>query len=157
MTVRDALNQAMEEEMLRDENVFILGEEVARYNGAYKVSFISHPLQNSRPTYRTRTGHKRSHGQVWRETCSRSSYHRNGFRWSCSRRCPCWSPTNVGLSSSLPSLRLTSTQLRIHDLQLCNAGPFTLVLQYVQTKRDSRAGHRPNRQFSSEDLLHVRW
>ena len=37
MTVRDALNQAMEEEMLRDENVFILGEEVARYNGAYKV------------------------------------------------------------------------------------------------------------------------
>ncbi|TCD68188.1 pyruvate dehydrogenase E1, beta subunit [Steccherinum ochraceum] len=38
MTVRDALNTAMEEEMLRDENVFILGEEVARYNGAYKVS-----------------------------------------------------------------------------------------------------------------------
>ena len=37
MTVRDALNAAMEEEMLRDENVFILGEEVARYNGAYKV------------------------------------------------------------------------------------------------------------------------
>jgi pyruvate/2-oxoglutarate/acetoin dehydrogenase E1 component len=29
----------MEEEMLRDENVFIMGEEVARYNGAYKVSF----------------------------------------------------------------------------------------------------------------------
>ena len=38
MTVRDALNVAMEEEMLRDETVFILGEEVARYNGAYKVS-----------------------------------------------------------------------------------------------------------------------
>lgn len=38
MTVREALNQAMEEEMLRDENVFILGEEVAKYNGAYKVS-----------------------------------------------------------------------------------------------------------------------
>ncbi|KAG1815487.1 thiamine diphosphate-binding protein [Suillus subaureus] len=38
MTVRDALNVAMEEEMMRDENVFILGEEVARYNGAYKVS-----------------------------------------------------------------------------------------------------------------------
>jgi pyruvate/2-oxoglutarate/acetoin dehydrogenase E1 component len=37
MTVRDALNVAMEEEMLRDEKVFILGEEVARYNGAYKV------------------------------------------------------------------------------------------------------------------------
>jgi pyruvate/2-oxoglutarate/acetoin dehydrogenase E1 component len=27
----------MEEEMIRDENVFIMGEEVARYNGAYKV------------------------------------------------------------------------------------------------------------------------
>jgi pyruvate/2-oxoglutarate/acetoin dehydrogenase E1 component len=37
MTVRDALNAAMEEEMIRDEKVFILGEEVARYNGAYKV------------------------------------------------------------------------------------------------------------------------
>lgn len=38
MTVREALNQAMEEEMLRDPNVFILGEEVAQYNGAYKVT-----------------------------------------------------------------------------------------------------------------------
>ena len=37
MTVREALNTAMEEEMLRDDSVFILGEEVARYNGAYKV------------------------------------------------------------------------------------------------------------------------
>jgi pyruvate dehydrogenase E1 component beta subunit len=37
MTVREALNTAMEEEMLRDENVFVMGEEVARYNGAYKV------------------------------------------------------------------------------------------------------------------------
>jgi pyruvate/2-oxoglutarate/acetoin dehydrogenase E1 component len=37
MTVRDALNAAMEEEMLRDDKVFIMGEEVARYNGAYKV------------------------------------------------------------------------------------------------------------------------
>ncbi|KEP53481.1 pyruvate dehydrogenase E1 component beta subunit [Rhizoctonia solani 123E] len=38
MTVREALNAAMEEEMLRDETVFIMGEEVARYNGAYKAS-----------------------------------------------------------------------------------------------------------------------
>ncbi|PWN48215.1 putative PDB1-pyruvate dehydrogenase beta chain precursor [Violaceomyces palustris] len=38
MTVRDALNSAMEEEMLRDDKVFILGEEVARYNGAYKIT-----------------------------------------------------------------------------------------------------------------------
>ncbi|CAO1626601.1 unnamed protein product [Sympodiomycopsis kandeliae] len=38
MTVREALNSAMEEEMLRDDNVFLLGEEVARYNGAYKIT-----------------------------------------------------------------------------------------------------------------------
>ncbi|WP_336279076.1 pyruvate dehydrogenase complex E1 component subunit beta [Bartonella sp. CB175] len=38
MTVREALNQAMAEEMLRDEMVFLLGEEVAEYQGAYKVS-----------------------------------------------------------------------------------------------------------------------
>jgi hypothetical protein len=37
MTVREALNAAMEEEMIRDEKVFVMGEEVARYNGAYKV------------------------------------------------------------------------------------------------------------------------
>lgn len=36
-TVREALTTAMEEEMLRDETVFVMGEEVARYNGAYKV------------------------------------------------------------------------------------------------------------------------
>jgi len=38
MEVRQALNQAIDEEMERDENVFLLGEEVAEYNGAYKVS-----------------------------------------------------------------------------------------------------------------------
>ncbi|KAI9293387.1 thiamine diphosphate-binding protein [Neoconidiobolus thromboides FSU 785] len=38
MTVRDALNAALEEEMIKDEKVFLLGEEVAQYNGAYKVS-----------------------------------------------------------------------------------------------------------------------
>ena len=37
MTVRDALNSALDEELARDENVFILGEEVAQYDGAYKV------------------------------------------------------------------------------------------------------------------------
>jgi pyruvate dehydrogenase E1 component beta subunit len=35
---RDALNQALAEELERDENVFLIGEEVAQYNGAYKVS-----------------------------------------------------------------------------------------------------------------------
>jgi len=38
LTVRDALNSALDEEMARDENVFILGEEVAQYQGAYKVT-----------------------------------------------------------------------------------------------------------------------
>ena len=37
MTVRDALNVALEEEFIRDERVFLIGEEVAQYNGAYKV------------------------------------------------------------------------------------------------------------------------
>src|SRR5216110_1956141 len=36
--LREALNQAMSEEMERDENVFLMGEEVGFYNGAYKVS-----------------------------------------------------------------------------------------------------------------------
>lgn len=38
MTVRDALNSAMREEMERDKDVIILGEEVAQYDGAYKVT-----------------------------------------------------------------------------------------------------------------------
>jgi len=38
MTVREALQAAMAEEMTRDETVFLMGEEVAQYNGAYKVS-----------------------------------------------------------------------------------------------------------------------
>lgn len=37
VTVRDALNQALDEELERDERVFLLGEEVAQYDGAYKV------------------------------------------------------------------------------------------------------------------------
>jgi pyruvate dehydrogenase E1 component beta subunit len=35
---REALREALSEEMRRDENVFLMGEEVAEYNGAYKVS-----------------------------------------------------------------------------------------------------------------------
>ena len=38
MTYRDALNSALREEMQRDDNVFLMGEEVAEYDGAYKVS-----------------------------------------------------------------------------------------------------------------------
>src|SRR5262245_31591646 len=38
MTVREALRDAMAEEMRRDDTVFVMGEEVAEYQGAYKVT-----------------------------------------------------------------------------------------------------------------------
>ena len=38
ITIREALNQALAEEMRRDETVFLMGEEVAAYQGAYKVT-----------------------------------------------------------------------------------------------------------------------
>ena len=38
ITMREALNQAMKEEMRRDPSVFLLGEEVGQYQGAYKIT-----------------------------------------------------------------------------------------------------------------------
>lgn len=38
LTLRDALRDAVAEEMRRDENVFVLGEDIAQYEGAYKVT-----------------------------------------------------------------------------------------------------------------------
>lgn len=38
LTLRDSLREAINEEMRRDDTVFLMGEEVAEYNGAYKVS-----------------------------------------------------------------------------------------------------------------------
>jgi pyruvate dehydrogenase E1 component beta subunit len=38
ITYREALNQAMAEELMRDPNVVIMGEEVAQFNGAYKIT-----------------------------------------------------------------------------------------------------------------------
>jgi pyruvate dehydrogenase E1 component subunit beta len=38
LTYREALNQALREEMRRDDNVFLIGEDVAHYQGAFKVS-----------------------------------------------------------------------------------------------------------------------
>lgn len=38
ITYREAIKQALDEEIIRDENVCIMGEEVAEYNGAYKVT-----------------------------------------------------------------------------------------------------------------------
>jgi pyruvate dehydrogenase E1 component beta subunit len=37
-TVRDALNEALAEELEANDKVFVMGEEVAQYNGAYKVT-----------------------------------------------------------------------------------------------------------------------
>lgn len=51
VTVRDALNQAMDEELERDEKVFLLGEEVAQYDGAYKVSELSERMHFSTLIY----------------------------------------------------------------------------------------------------------
>jgi pyruvate dehydrogenase E1 component beta subunit len=42
MTVRDALNEAMAEEMELNPKVFVLGEEVAQYNGAYVIYKSNH-------------------------------------------------------------------------------------------------------------------
>jgi pyruvate dehydrogenase E1 component beta subunit len=38
ITVRESINTAMSQEIERDDKVFLIGEEVAQYNGAYKVS-----------------------------------------------------------------------------------------------------------------------
>lgn len=38
ITIREALNRALDEELTRDSNVFIIGEEVAYYHGAYKIT-----------------------------------------------------------------------------------------------------------------------
>ena len=38
MSIRESINSAMSDEIERDEKVFLIGEEVAQYNGAYKVS-----------------------------------------------------------------------------------------------------------------------
>jgi len=38
ITMRDALNLALKEELARDSSVFLMGEEVAEYQGAYKVT-----------------------------------------------------------------------------------------------------------------------
>ena len=73
MTVREALNAAMEEEMLRDENVFILGEEVARYNGAYKVRHGPKTLRDSMSVLTP----------AWVSSLAESSPARVALAWPC--------------------------------------------------------------------------
>ena len=38
LSIREALNEALVEEMEKDERIFLMGEEVGYYDGAYKVS-----------------------------------------------------------------------------------------------------------------------
>lgn len=48
MTCREALNSAIDEELARDDRVFVIGEEVAEYDGAYKVTKGLHSKYGSR-------------------------------------------------------------------------------------------------------------
>jgi pyruvate dehydrogenase E1 component beta subunit len=48
MTVRDALNEAMAEEMAANDKVFLLGEEVAQYNGAWVLLLLWRDDANGR-------------------------------------------------------------------------------------------------------------
>lgn len=47
MTIREAICSALDEEMERDSTVFVMGEEVAQYNGAYKVTKGACPARHS--------------------------------------------------------------------------------------------------------------
>merc|ERR1712012_340458 len=48
VTVRDALNAALDEEIKRDDRVFILGEEVAQYDGAYMETSVLLTLRSQK-------------------------------------------------------------------------------------------------------------
>ena len=75
MNVRDALNGAMDEEIQRDENVFIIGEEVAEYDGAYKVSAnITHITSRLRLDL-TCVGDQRVVEKAWRQEAGRHTDH----------------------------------------------------------------------------------
>jgi len=76
MTVREALNEAMAEEMTLDKNVFIMGEEVAQYNGAYKVSIL-HSLLTAveGPNLLLSPDHQGFIGQVWSRKGHRHAYY----------------------------------------------------------------------------------
>ena len=116
MNVRDALNVAMEEEMLRDESVFVLGEEVARYNGAYKVppTFYPHVSAPHRPR-------SRSPRAYWTSSARSVSSTHLSLRWALLVSLSvlhslvsdqCVSSTH----HVLPFLTLPFLQLRVHDL-----------------------------------------
>jgi hypothetical protein len=100
MTVREALNAAMEEEMLRDESVFVMGEEVARYNGAYKVCASSCLVW---AWFNVFVGHQRSPRQVRREARCGYPHHGDGFRWFGGWGCARWLAADVRVHPFLMS------------------------------------------------------
>ena len=59
MTVREALRDAMAEEMRRDKDVFVMGEEVAEYQGAYKVT------QGLLQEFGARARHRHADHRTW--------------------------------------------------------------------------------------------
>jgi hypothetical protein len=109
VTVREALNSALDEEIARDEKVFLMGEEVAKYDGAYKVLF--HPLFSNFPFFNSArfpffffraqffffllffrgVGEQRIVGKARRQKSHRHTNHGNGFCWSWSGSCS-WRP-----------------------------------------------------------------
>ena len=100
--VRDALNMAMDEEMAKDDGVVLIGEEVAQYDGAYKVSrglwrkygdkrVIDTPITEVNPFSSRKS-----------PNLSLDGFRRYGSR---SRICRSWYETN----------------LRVHDFQFFNA------------------------------------
>ena len=77
MTYRDALNAAMCQEMDRDDSVFLMGEEVAEYDGAYKVSrgdagAVRRPPRRRFPDQRAWL-HRAVRGRGDDRTCDRSA------------------------------------------------------------------------------------
>lgn len=120
MTVRDALNAAMEEEMIRDEKVFILGEEVARYNGAYKVLPVNTRMRARLPDY------PRSRRDSSTSLARNASWTPPLLKWvlraspSAPHYLDCAQCTSSQTASSL--LPDHFSQMRVHDLQFCHAG-----------------------------------
>ena len=72
ITYREALKNALAEEIERDENVFILGEEVAQYNGAYKIT-------------------EGLWKKIWRQTSGRHTNQRSRIYRHGNRRRDAWS------------------------------------------------------------------
>lgn len=129
MTVRDALNQAMEEEMLRDENVFIMGEEVARYNGAYKVS-SSFSVAEYDSSFLIRWIVCRSPKVSWTSSARNVSSTLPSPKWVSPVSLlelpfPDYGQCMFLSLTLLPAGRNSNyvpVQLRVHDMELCHAG-----------------------------------